>query len=90
MSSADILGAMKLSDFLTRNGISPAAFAARIGVCEAKSVYRYLRGERIPAPEIMARIWTESGGAVGPADFHELPPLNIAPAGKETVNGDAA
>lgn len=86
----DILGAMKLSDFLTGNGVSPAEFAARIGVAEAKTVYRYLHGERIPSPEIMTRIWRETGGDVGPADFHDLPPLNIPDAGKETVNGDAA
>lgn len=64
---------MKLSDFLSSRGIPVAEFATRIGVAEVKTVYRYLDGERIPASQVMARIWVETDGSVGPADFYDLP-----------------
>lgn len=70
MSFLDILAGMKLNDFLPANEISVAEFARRIGVAHEKTVYRYLSGERHPAPEIMKNIFRETDGRVTPLDFY--------------------
>ena len=51
-------------------------------------VRRYARGERIPAPPIMRRIYETTGGLVTPADFLDLPPPHadsLAAADERTV-----
>jgi transcriptional regulator with XRE-family HTH domain len=59
---------MQITDWLTKNEISDAAFAARIGVSR-QALWRYKSGERIPRPNILKRIQGETGGQVEPADF---------------------
>lgn len=59
---------MQITDWLTTNKISDAAFAARIGVSR-QALWRYKSGERIPRPSILQRIQGETGGQVQPADF---------------------
>lgn len=59
---------MKLAAYLECNDISPAEFAGRISVHET-SVYRYLRGERIPNRDTLERIHLETNGQVTANDF---------------------
>lgn len=59
---------MQITDWLTKNDISDAAFAERIAVSR-QALWRYKSGERIPRPNIMKRIQQETGGQVQPADF---------------------
>ena len=71
---------MKLSDFMAARGLPDAEFARLIGVGSRMAVMRYRRGERIPRPEVMRRIVEVTNGAVGPADFYDLPSSpNVAP-----------
>lgn len=60
---------MKLSEYLKINGIRIGDFASKIGVTE-QAVYKYVRGERLPRPAVMAAISAESGGAVTSNDFY--------------------
>lgn len=73
---------MKLADWLKgdpetippRPAMTPTEFGRRIG-CPQPTIWRYANDERIPEPEIMARIVEATGGAVTPNDFYgiELP-----------------
>ena len=63
---------MKITDWLTKNDISDADFAARIGVSR-QALWRYKSGERIPRPNILQRIQGQTGGEVQPADFFGMP-----------------
>lgn len=75
---------MKLSDWLEgdesveppRPKMTHAEFGRRID-CPQPTVTRYAKGERIPEPERMERIFRETGGAVTPNDFY---PMGDAPA----------
>lgn len=60
---------MKLADYLSERGISAAEFARRIQVGSRMSVLRYANGERIPRPDVMARIVAQTDGEVQPNDF---------------------
>ena len=64
---------MKLASYLRQSGDSAAAFAVRIGTSR-QAVGRWLRGERIPSPEAMARIVAVTAGAVQPNDFYPALP----------------
>jgi len=59
---------MKITDWLTKNNISDADFAERIGVSR-QALWRYKAGDRIPKRSILDRIKDETGGDVRPADF---------------------
>jgi transcriptional regulator with XRE-family HTH domain len=59
---------MTLASWLSREEISDADFAERIGVSR-QALWRYKSCERVPRPEIMARIHVETGGAVTANDF---------------------
>lgn len=63
---------MTLRDYLSKRQMTGREFAAVIGVHDV-SVYRYLCGERIPRPKVMARIVAATDGEVGPADFYAQP-----------------
>lgn len=65
---------MKLKDWLKAKEIPVRVFQRRIGVRSANTVYRYLRDEQIPAPEIMAAIVRETDGQVTANDFYGLEP----------------
>lgn len=60
---------MKLIDYLRTHHISPRDFKKKIGVDSLNTIYRYMRGERIPRADIMERIVEATGGAVQPNDF---------------------
>lgn len=63
---------MKLSDYLSGQNESPAAFAAAIGVSR-QAVHRYKAGERVPRPEVLSRIRAATNGAVTADDFMPAP-----------------
>jgi transcriptional regulator with XRE-family HTH domain len=60
---------MWLFEYLIANGISQAAFAARLRVSQM-AVSRYARRAAIPRPDIMARIVDATGGQVTANDFY--------------------
>lgn len=59
---------MKLRDYLTSQGITPAQFAAQIGVNQV-SVTRYLAGTRRPVWTVISRIVKVTDGRVTANDF---------------------
>lgn len=63
---------MNLREFLKARSMSEADLGRALGVGQA-TVNRYIRGERIPRPEVMRRIVEVTDGQVGPADFYDLP-----------------
>ena len=76
-------GPMKLSLYLSENGISFEAFAQKLGRSR-QAVERYAAGKRIPDRETMPLIAAATGGIVGPADFYDLPPEPDAAAAPPT------
>ena len=64
-----MLRAMTLASFLAARNLDAAKFAHQIGV-KPEAVRRYLRGERIPRPYVMARIVKVTEGHVTPSDFY--------------------
>lgn len=60
---------MKLADFMAMHRIAPHHLRRLLGVRSRTTVQRYLRGERIPHPEMMARIERLTRGAVTLTDF---------------------
>lgn len=67
---------MILKNYLTREKIKPAAFAARIGV-SASTVTRFLRRERRPSLDLMRKIADATGGEVAELqDFVDDFPAN--------------
>lgn len=60
---------MQLSDFLELYPGGASRFAGAIGV-SYQAVWRYLAGERIPAPDVMVRIKEVTKGAVTADDFY--------------------
>lgn len=68
---------MQIADWLTKNDISDADFAARIGVSR-QALWRYKAGDRIPRRPILERIQRETGGEVRPADFFAAAPEGVA------------
>jgi transcriptional regulator with XRE-family HTH domain len=68
---------MKLSDYLSSENVSMSEFARRIEVRNARTVQRYIRGERVPTRSVMKRISRETAGQVQPNDFFDAVPVNI-------------
>jgi hypothetical protein len=60
---------MKLAAWLETNSVKPMEFGERIGLKQPNSIYRYMRGERVPENAILAAIIRETGGSVGFEDF---------------------
>lgn len=63
---------MKLSAFLAETGIQAMTFGERIGLKQPNSIYRYIRGERMPSQEVMQAIARETGGRVTANDFYGI------------------
>lgn len=61
---------MTLRAYLKAQGFTYEAFARRIGVANATTVWRYANGKRLPRPAVMRRITEATGGAVQPQDFY--------------------
>ena len=68
---------MNLRSYLSSRGISEAAFGQTIAVSQA-AVNRYVRGERMPTPRIMARIVEATDGQVTANDFYAQPDTSEA------------
>ena len=62
---------MKLETWLSGSNKTIAQFRKELGVSSIATTYRYLRGERIPRPEIMRRISEITNGQVTPDDFYD-------------------
>ena len=67
----------QIADQARTRGISEAAFGQTIAVSQA-AVNRYVRGERIPTPRIMARIVEATDGQVTANDFYAQPDTSEA------------
>lgn len=65
-----VCSGMKLAAYLSKIGIKEPAFAVTIGVAQA-TVNRYVRGERFPSPEMIARIDAATNHKVTVADWYE-------------------
>lgn len=63
---------MKLSTWLADKKISQAVFAEMIGSSQPQ-VARFAAGARVPNRPTMLRIAEVTCGAVGPADFYDVP-----------------
>lgn len=61
---------MNLKDYLSSANLTFEQFAKQIGVSHARTVQRYVTGERIPDREIMAKIATSTRGLVTANDFY--------------------
>ena len=75
---------MKLADYLADKKLGYSAFGRLIGA-GPETVRRYADGRRIPRKVHMIAIVRETAGAVGPADFYDLP----APAADQTEGAAA-
>jgi hypothetical protein len=81
---------MLLAIWMHDHGHTPHSFAALLGACSDRSIYRYLSGERIPGRVVMLRISIVTEGKVRPDDFFDLqapPPLNsrVTPPAEATA-----
>ena len=76
---------MRLGDHIVARELSFAEAGRQCGVTTSE-IRRFARGERIPRPATMARIYLWSGGAVTPNDFYDLPALPEA----ASAEGEAA
>ena len=61
---------MQLADFLRTRRIKPTDFAVTIGV-KQPTVSRYIRNERFPSPDMIARIADATGNKVTVKDWYE-------------------
>ena len=62
---------MKLEQYLKENDKAVADFADEISTSR-QAVYSYVRGEKIPSADTMAKIYQVTGGLVSPNDFYDL------------------
>lgn len=70
-----MLRGMKLQDYLAEKKISHQDFGKLVGASEF-GVRKWVRGERVPRNDAMRKIQEVTGGAVGPADFFDVPPIH--------------
>lgn len=63
---------MTLKDYLAAQGMTAAAFAARVQTHES-TMSRILAGKQRPRADLMHRIGAATGGAVTPNDFFDTP-----------------
>lgn len=59
---------MKLREYISAQRLTTAEFAKQAGASE-RAVIKWMRGERIPRPEMMARISAATKGKVTANDF---------------------
>lgn len=67
---------MKLATYMADNGITARQMADLIGRVSESGVRKWMYDERVPRPEILARIHAATGGAVTANDF--MPQLTAA------------
>lgn len=75
---------MTLSEYLDSHTLTLTAFAERVGV-SVEAVRRYTDGDRLPRPDVMARIVEATAGAVQPGDFY--PALAAGGVGRPVAPG---
>lgn len=66
-----MFGRMKLAEYLAREGLTHAAFAA-LARCDPTAVSRMASDQQIPRPELMERVVKVTRGLVTPNDFYGL------------------
>ena len=67
---------VKLSLHLKEIGLTQAEYGDRIGKSQ-QAIQRYC-DDRIPARDVMLRIYVDTNGMVTPNDFYNLPDLRAA------------
>jgi transcriptional regulator with XRE-family HTH domain len=60
---------MRLHAWLVRNNVTVAKLADQLGIESASTVYRYIRGERVPTAGMIEKIGNITGGDVKREDF---------------------
>lgn len=60
---------MQLAHWLRQHRVSSEKFSDDIGVKSRSTIYRYIRGERMPEPELLDRIKRHTRGHVTADDF---------------------
>lgn len=63
---------MRLGDYLDANAMTQADFARRMGVSEG-AVSKWVAGRATPRADMIGRIAADTGGAVAPADWFDVP-----------------
>jgi len=63
---------MKLREWRQANGISQKKFAVLADLEGKETVYRYEKGQHIPRPDVMKRIYQATNGEVRPDDWYDL------------------
>lgn len=61
---------MKLADYLTREGLTDAEFAERVG-CDRTTILRARKGTHKPSPALMEEIARQTNGEVRPDDYFD-------------------
>jgi predicted transcriptional regulator len=64
---------MRLEKYLQDYSISAADFAGQIGAKSRATVYRYIKGIRMPEVEVMTKIFEVTNGQVTANDFYNIP-----------------
>ncbi len=64
---------MTLAEYLKLENVKPSHFATRLGV-SASTVSRFLKGERVPSPQMLRRIAELTSNRVTPNDFMGISP----------------
>ncbi len=72
---------MTLTEYLSTNNLTQAAFAERVGV-SAEAVNQWVKGKRFPRPESIMDIERETAGQVRVADWYTF---EAAPAQGEAA-----
>jgi hypothetical protein len=83
---------MDLSDWLKSAEISPMQFGRRLAsLQQPNSIYRYLRGDRMPEPEVLSEITMRTAGDVRFEDFRRrvMARKNELSGDVPTVSADA-
>lgn len=60
---------MKLKTYIDANGLTYETFARKQGGVSRSAVEKWCRGERVPHPDQLRRIYAVTDGAVTPNDF---------------------
>ena len=77
---------MKLKNYLALHAVKQKDFALKIGEKPA-CINNYCLGLRIPRPEIMKKIFIETGGLVTPNDFYDIGDSDANAAADEKMKG---
>lgn len=63
---------VKLQAYLDQSGVSKDELAEQLGV-HPITIYKYVRGDRVPEPGVMVKIAEITKGQVTPNDFYDIP-----------------